>query len=177
MVIHLICIKKIDINRRNIRVFHSYFKANECFRYCRSLCRVTFAPDYSLRAIGPKAFHCYWGLVSIVIPRSVAMIGASSFSSCLGLETASFEPDPPLASIDLHAFSSCALESIVIPKGISFVGSSGFSWRKALESIVFEEESELREVDAYAFFAKKLPEVVVPRRVELIRYFRFSLCK
>ena len=72
--------------------------------------------EYSVTAIGYRAFRYCSGLTSIEIPNSVTSIGNAVFSDCYGLT--SIEIPNSVTSIGSYVFSSCyRLTSIAVEEG------------------------------------------------------------
>ena len=74
-------------------------------------------------------------LISVVIPKSVAIIGACSFLGCKNLKRV--ELHEGLRTIDVGAFMGCtSLESIVIPESIRIIAHKAFDGCTSLTRIV-----------------------------------------
>ena len=77
-------------------------------------------------------------LISVVIPKSVAIIGACSFLGCKNLKRV--ELHEGLRTIDVGAFMGCtSLESIVIPEGVRIIAHAAFKGCTGLTSISIPE--------------------------------------
>ena len=77
-------------------------------------------------------------LISVVIPKSVAIIGACSFLGCKNLKRV--ELHEGLRTIDVGAFMGCtSLESIVIPEGLRIIAHAAFKGCTSLTSISIPE--------------------------------------
>lgn len=77
-------------------------------------------------------------LISVVIPKSVAIIGACSFLGCKNLKRV--ELHEGLRTIDVGAFMGCtSLESIVIPEGVRIIAHAAFKGCTSLTSISIPE--------------------------------------
>lgn len=77
-------------------------------------------------------------LISVVIPKSVAIIGACSFLGCKNLKRV--ELHEGLRTIDVGAFMECtSLESIVIPEGVRIIAHAAFKGCTGLTSISIPE--------------------------------------
>ena len=95
--------------------------------------------DYSVTSIGNSAFKNS-SLESIVISRSITMIGDQAFYGCSSLQSVVFENGSSITSIGNSAFSNCtSLNSITIPASVINAGSSAFSNCNSL--IIFCEVS------------------------------------
>ena len=74
-------------------------------------------------------------LISVVIPKSVAIIGACSFLGCKNLKRV--ELHEGLRTIDVGAFMGCtSLESIVIPESVRIIAHKAFDGCTSLTRIV-----------------------------------------
>lgn len=81
-------------------------------------------------------------LISVVIPKSVAIIGACSFLGCKNLKRV--ELHEGLRTIDVGAFMGCtSLESIVIPEGVRIIAHDAFKGCTGLTSISIPESISL----------------------------------
>lgn len=89
-------------------------------------CKTSFIPeDGSVASIGDSAFSGCIGLKSIVIPDSVTSIGWEAFRDCTGLTNITIPGS--VTSIGLHAFSDCTgLTSLVIPNSVTTIGANAF---------------------------------------------------
>jgi hypothetical protein len=84
-----------------------------------------------VRAIRSKAFSNS-SLLSMVIPRTVEIIGSYCFRGCKSLSSVSIESGSLLRRIESSAFSNSSLPSIVIPRTVEIISSSCFSYCKSL---------------------------------------------
>jgi hypothetical protein len=119
-----------------------------------------------VRAIRSESFSNS-SLPSIVIPRTVEIIGSSCFSGCKSLLSVSFESGSLLRRIESSAFLYFSLASIVIPRTVEIIDSSAFSYCERL-LISIEEGNGHLAVDGY--FMQSFDRSI------LIRYFGFSSC-
>jgi hypothetical protein len=138
-----------------------------------------------VRAIRSKAFSNS-SLPSIVIPRTVEIIGSSCFSSCNSLSSVSIESGSLLRRIESFTFSNSSLSSIVIPRTVEIVHGSAFSYCKKL-FISIEEGSEHLTVDGsflqsfdhsilIRYFGRE-GLVCIPRTIEIIGFSCFAGCE
>ncbi len=89
--------------------------------------------DYSVSAIGPKAFYGLSELESVDL-GSVSEIGIKAFARCAALTDISFGDS--LGEIAPYAFFGCdSLASVTIPDSVASVGKSAFSGCTALTSV------------------------------------------
>jgi hypothetical protein len=138
-----------------------------------------------VRAIRSTAFSNS-SLVSIVIPRTVEIIGSSCFSGCKSLSSVLIESGSLLRRIESEAFCNSSLPSIVILRTAEIISDSAFSYCERL-LISIEEGSEHLSVDGYflqsfdrsiliRYFGRE-DIVFIPRTVEIIGSSCFSSCK
>ena len=87
-------------------------------------------------------------LISVVLPESVDVIGASAFKNCAGLKEISLPQS--LTEIGQSGFSNCtSLSSIVISDGITQLKGYSFENCSNLQTVVIP--SSVYEIDYYAF--------------------------
>lgn len=120
--------------------------------------------DYSVTAIGMKAFAYCNSLTSVTIPETVNIIGYFAFFECSGLtgisipetvtiiDDGAFKGCSRLASVTIprsvtrlgyEAFSGCSdLTSVTIPKAITHIGARAFSYCEGLTSLNVENGNE-----------------------------------
>jgi hypothetical protein len=78
-----------------------------------------------VRAIRSRAFSSS-SLTSIVIPRTVEVIGPECFRSCESLSSVSSESDSLLRRIESKEFSSTQLMSVSLPGDIPYIAANAF---------------------------------------------------
>jgi hypothetical protein len=100
------------------------------------LTSVEFAEDSELLTIWWKAFDGS-GLTSILIPKSVTLIGPFSLSTT-ALTSVTFEAGSALKTIDYAAFLNTGLTSVVIPKSVETIANFAFKESVLLTSVTFE---------------------------------------
>jgi hypothetical protein len=104
-----------------------------------------------IRFLSPR---CLAGLdlASVVIPRSVDVIGFECFSGCETLCLLEFESPSTLRIIEGRAFRACVrLSSIAIPSSVMTICAECFYDCRALHFVEFEKGSRLSTVEANAF--------------------------
>jgi hypothetical protein len=122
---------------------------------------VVFEEGSRLERIEESAFRETM-LHSIVIPRSVVVLGKSSFTWCKWLESVVFENGSRLERIEALAFQSSGLKTIKIPSSVVSLGPSSFGWCRGLESVVFESGSRLECIEKSAFERSGLKSIQIP---------------
>ena len=113
---------------------------------------MSFENGSGLKTISSSAFAICQSLKTITIPASCETIGASSFSGCSSLSSATFEPGSRLKTISSYAFASCqSLKTITIPASCETIGDNTFSRCSSLTDFSCAGESALTSVGAGAF--------------------------
>ncbi len=130
--------------------------------------------DYTLTAIGNRAFSGCYGLTSVVIPEGVTIIGNDAFYYCYGL-TEIVIPDS-VTSIGAQAFYNCyKLTSVVLPEGIKTISDYAFYNCYHLTEIVIPDS--VTEIGEYAFYdCDGLTTVVIPESITAIGDYAFYNC-
>lgn len=147
------------------------------FNRCESL--TDFTIPASVKTIDTEAFAGCTSLTSIHIPANVKYIGQCAFEGCNQLEDVAFEAGSTIDSIDICAFSYCAITSINIPASVTYIGPSAFSGCEALASINVNENStsyssvnglllSKDEKTLLAYPAGKTPNEIIPASVTRI---------
>jgi hypothetical protein len=109
---------------------------------------VLFVADSSLSRIDDWCFHSYM-LRLICIPRSVAVLGASSFFD-MKFASLTFEPNSQLTCIEESCFQKSSMRSIEIPRSVKCLGASCLLNSK-LEIVQFEANSNLKRICGTCF--------------------------
>jgi hypothetical protein len=78
------------------------------------------------------------GLVNIVIPSSVEVLGEWCFSNCESLSSVIFESGSILSRIEEYAFYRTGLIEMIVPSSVEVLGESCFSYCESLSSVTFE---------------------------------------
>ena len=131
--------------------------------------------DYTVTAIGKKAFYdcenlimielpqtmdrieesAFWyckKLKKIKLPDSVTEIGANAFSLCSNLTEVFISPSSSLKTIGRSAFSSSGLQKIYVPQSVTIIGDNAFADCEGLDSIkvdandVYESPNECQAI-------------------------------
>jgi hypothetical protein len=117
-------------------------------------------------------------LRSIVIPRSVRVIGQQCFDHCTALSTVDFQADSQLLTIGATAFGHCrSLASICVPRFVERILSGCFVGANSLSMVAFEPGSVLCEIDQEAFAGCPLKSLTIPSSVETIGSGCFRRCE
>ena len=89
--------------------------------------------DYTVTAIGAKAFERCARITSITIPATVKEIGEAAFMNCSSLKTVTFKADNVLEAIPDRCFFGCSsLRSIDMPYTVVSIGDLAFAGCKGL---------------------------------------------
>lgn len=91
---------------------------------------------------------CYSGLESVVLPRTLRLVGKDAFSSCKALKTVTFAEG--LQVIGRYAFSGCAIEVAAFPASVEEIQERAF-FDNPLKEVTFREGSKLRTVEDCVF--------------------------
>ena len=159
--------------------------------------------DYTVTAIGDKAFYDCRGLTSVTIPQSVTSIGDYAFYQCISLTTLSFGEKSfgeNIETIGNDAFYYCiALKEVTIPQSVTSIGNDAFGQCHDLHSLAINGAIEsmgrlafagctslttlslgenIKTIGANAFNSCfGLTSVTIPENVTTIRPRTFSYCK
>ena len=114
--------------------------------------------DYTVTAIGDKAFYDCRGLTSVTIPQSVTSIGDRAFDECIHLKTLSFGEnsfgeniETNIKTIGNYAFFHCNdLESVTIPQSVTSIGREAFRFCNKMESLAINGAIESMGIGAFA---------------------------
>jgi uncharacterized repeat protein (TIGR02543 family) len=102
---------------------------------------------YPANEMPPYSFYRA-SLVSIVLPQSLAAIGANAFRDCSALASVTFPAG--LMSISSSAFYSCSgLTGITLPEGLTNIGTYAFYSCSGMTGIAFP--AGLASIGSYAF--------------------------
>ena len=112
-----------------------------------------------MSTIPEEMFSGCWGLISVVIPRSVKSINNKAFEECDFLETVSIPGS--VESIGDEVFSSCdALNTVNIEEGVKKMGSEVFIYCYKLQNIYLP--STIEEIGDHVFPADWLANTPLP---------------
>jgi hypothetical protein len=104
------------------------------------------------------------GLIEIVIPASVEMLGKWCFLECGSLTSVIFESDSRLSRIEKQAFSETGLIEIAIPASVEVLGDECFRECIQLRSVTFESGSRLREIGRDAFSGVQIHPILPEKK-------------
>jgi hypothetical protein len=128
-------------------------------------------------ACGRVLVFYFGSAVSIVIGRSVEMIGDNCFNDCDTLTSVSFESDSVLERIGGWAFAFGKLTGgIVLPRSVRVLAGWCFHACKLLTSVTFESGSRLSEIGEWAFRESGLRSIVIPASILVIGECAFAWC-
>jgi hypothetical protein len=111
-------------------------------------------------------------LNSIVVPRSVAVLGASGLAFAR-VDDFVFEADSELVQIEELCFSNCRLNTITTPHSVVVLCSSCFE-SATVTSIKFESEPRLSRIEGKCFARCITPSIIVPHSVEVLEPSNFE---
>ena len=129
--------------------------------------------DYTVTAIGQRAFRHCETITDVSISNSVTFIGESAFSGCSGLTSVTIPNS--LTSIEEWTFGGCtSLTSVTWPNSLKNIGSAAFR-ECAFKNLSIPSSVEC--VDDYAFCrCKSLASVTIPNSVVTLGEGVFSGC-
>ena len=161
--------KKIIYDSKNYTVTAIGERA---FQNCSSLTSVMI-PN-SVTAIGEGAFCDCSSLTSVTIPNSVTAIGKSAFGSCYSLTSVTIPNS--VTTIGGHAFSGCSnLTSVTIPNSVTAIREWAFSGCSSLTSVMIP--NSVTAIGEGAFNGcSRLTSVTIPNSVTAIEDWAFWGC-
>jgi hypothetical protein len=143
--------------------------------------------DCFLEDFGGSTIFRYFGACrSIVIPRSIVVLGKRSFNECKSHESVTFESGSRLERIEESAFSFGGLKSIEIPASVSFIDGSAFAGLSLNSVWVSPENIRFRVRDCFledfggstiCRYFGSYPSIVIPSSVVVFGQWSFHGCK
>lgn len=130
--------------------------------------------EYTVRAIGDRAFVNDTELTSITIPGSVQLIDMFALYGCTGLTSVSIPNS--VVTIGRNAFAQCTgLTTVTLSNSITEISDNVFYKCSALASITIPESVSV--IAEYAFYGcASLTSVIIPKSVTEIRGTAFQDC-
>ena len=130
--------------------------------------------DYTVTAIGEKAFYDCLKLKSIYLPETITSIGDYAFYDCRDLTSINIPNS--VTSIGYSAFDNCSLlTSIDIPNGVSQIKDNTFRRCTELTSVTFP--STVTSIGRSIFYdCPNLTAVTIPENVNFIGFGAFDGC-
>ena len=107
------------------------------------------------------------GIRKLVVPASVAVLGARAFQGCRRLRELVFEPGSRLEYVNERCFEGCALREVLFPRSLRVIDAMAFLDCRELAAVCFEEGSQLGVAGFNAFHGTRLarggrfPEILV----------------
>jgi hypothetical protein len=140
------------------------------FAYC-SIESVTFPAG--LEGIGEASFHGS-GVVELVLPDSLRVIGCCGFSHCKKLRCVTFGRG--LRVISPQAFEGCdSLVSLEFPESLETIGAHAFSGCSRVASAALP--ALVGTIGAWAFWSTGLTSVTLPPWMEALDCRAFANCR
>ena len=142
------------------------------FYLCRDLSSVTI-PE-SVTSIGNSAFYQCSSLTAVTIPESATSIESSTFYGCSRLTSVTIPNS--VTSIGSYAFFGCyGLTSVTIPNSVTSIGDSAFSSCSRLTSVTIP--NSVTSIESSVFYGcSDLTSVTIPNSVTSIGNSAFSKC-
>ncbi|MCR5793968.1 MAG: leucine-rich repeat protein, partial [Solobacterium sp.] len=126
----------------------------------------------TIKVIGADAFYLCGSLENITLPEGLTSIGSRAFSVCSKLE--SMEIPAGTVSIGDRAFESCnSLKEIVLPEGLTSIGSRAFTYCLALNGVTLPDTLESVGADAFVSCGR-ITAVTIPASVTSIGAYAFG---
>jgi hypothetical protein len=91
------------------------------------------------------------GLIQIIFPSSIEVLGETCFHDCRALSSVRFESRSRLSRIECPAFFGTGLIEIILPSSVEVLGEKCFYMCGSLSPITFESGSRLREIGEDVF--------------------------
>ena len=145
---------------------------DKAFQSCRNVSSITI-PN-SVTTIGGMAFYNCNNLIIMDIPNSVTTIGNSAFSGCQGLTSITIPNS--VTSIGSYAFQQCLrLTSVTIPNSVTTIGNGVFLGCSNLTSVTLPNSMTCI---GNSFFqgCSNLTSITIPKSVTTIEKGAFSWC-
>ena len=130
--------------------------------------------NYTVTAIGERAFQNCSNLTSVMIPNSVTAIGEGAFCDCSSLTSVTIPNS--VTTIGGHAFSGCSnLTSVTIPNSVTAIREWAFSGCSSLTSVMIP--NSVTAIGEGAFNGcSRLTSVTIPNSVTAIEDWAFWGC-
>jgi len=129
--------------------------------------------QYTVVAIGSRAFMDCRQLTSVIIPNSVTEIGGGAFEECRNLTNVTL-PDS-ITAIYMNTFNDCfSLDSIIIPNTVTSIGQYAFYNCSSL--YFFSLPDSLVSIGKYAFYNCAFDSVYIPASCQWIEDNPFENC-
>ena len=131
--------------------------------------RVSYEPESMLEEIGESAFE-KTEIESMIIPRSVRIIGEKAFKGCKRFYSLAFEQNAELIEIQQEAFKDCTnLHNIVIPENVEKIGRFAFAFsRGSTTPTIIKLNKKLIHINEGAFKNRTIRDVYINKNVEFI---------
>ena len=131
--------------------------------------------EYTVVALGNKAFLSCSYLTGIEMPENIKTIGHNAFESCSKLT--SIEIPDNVTYIGNSAFRYTSLKNVEISNNVTYLGEYAFQNCNQLSEITFEENSQLTEIKSNTFaYCDALTSIEIPTSVTHIRNNAFYDC-
>ena len=131
--------------------------------------RISYEQESMLEEIGESAFE-KTEIESMIIPRSVRIIGEKAFKGCKRFYSLAFEQNAELIEIQQEAFKDCLnLHNIVIPENVEKIGRFAFAFsRSSTIATIIKLNEKLIHINEGAFRNRNIRDVYIKKSVEFI---------
>lgn len=148
---------------------------NNAFKNCINLESIEFGTNSNLVEICEKSFFNCISLQKLILPRSVKILGISSFENNKSLSI--IELNEGLITLSKRSFANCrSLKKLCIPSTLVDLNESSFSDCVELAFLEFSSKCILTNIGDYAFENTGLEKVEFPPSVKTTGMFCFHYC-
>ena len=138
-----------------------------CFRWCKSLRRVTFGPSSSLERIGDCCFQGT-AVEEVAVPDGVRELGSRCFKECRWLRRVTFGPSSSLEWINTMCFMESGVEVFAVPDGVRVLGYQCFFACRRLRHVTFGPSSSLEQIGSFCFRGTEVVGLEIPPSVRQV---------
>lgn len=136
------------------------------FLYQSQVQSVEFESDAVITHFPNEMFYGANALQTVVIPKSVEVIGDGAFDVNEALTSVTFEAGSRLREIHSYAFSRTGIETITLPASIEHIGYWAFSYCHQLTAVYFEGDVNMHTMEKGVFaYSENLLDFTFPSGV------------
>lgn len=138
-----------------------------------NLKHVEIRSDNDITELPARMFENCASIVSVSVPRSIAVIGDKAFYNCSQLETVSFRDG--LVQVGTEAFYGCnSLSTINLPSTVTEIGKDAFYANPWLDDVTDAEGFVIVGKDIVYEYRGSAEVVTVPSNVYMINQYAFA---